>query len=242
MKYVVIVTLLGCHLNCNAQVTLGADLVKVDSAFSYYFDVLDAYLAGTDLDHSVRRIQIISNLERLSHIEADGDGNYFGKMDFSRQNLIDWMGWHANNKMDLVWSNERNRIERRPIEKSIEYKFDKAVDVAIQSLIEKVKEKNGQVHIYIYMANSVSGNSCSSYKLFVESHSDVVPDYLSEIVNSSPRFYLYEQNPIPVLVDFDFDFMGNRAKINGELLRRSLKGSGNFIEFSRDGKWLKTSH
>lgn len=243
IRFAIILALVLFDQNCMAQQEpLPSDSAKVDSVFSNYFNVLDSYLAKTDTDLSVRRIQIISNLERLSHIEADGDGTYVGKLVFSKKNLIDWKNWYSTNKKGLVWNNERGRVERRPIEKSIEFKFDRAVDIAVHALIEKQQEKNSQRHFYIFLTKSLSKNGCDNYKLFVESYTGEPLDYLFEIINTSPRFYIYREMPIPISVDFDFDFIDGSSKINGVLLRKSLKGSMNFIEFSRDGEVLKISN
>jgi len=113
IKSIIALLVMGSCSICHGQEMEMPESIKIDSMFTYYFDVLDSYVDKTDTDRSAGRIQIISNLERLSGILADGDGTYVGKLDFSRKNLLDWKDWYSIHKEELVWNNEKKQVDTR---------------------------------------------------------------------------------------------------------------------------------
>jgi hypothetical protein len=224
-----------CKSVCIGQEKYTADSVKIDSAFTYYFTMLDAYVTKRNWDYPGERGAIIGNLETITDISADGDGNYFGKFDFSAKNLVDWKNWYAHNRRELVWNEHSKRVENRPLKQVVQYKFGKAVDASIDSLLAKRASGDSTMQFYFFLTRSLGRDN---YQLFIESYIGPASERINTLINFSSRYYAYRQIKIPICLDSDLDFVSNYGKTNGVVLRQNLKASPNFIEFARNGKVL----
>jgi hypothetical protein len=73
--------------------------LQVDSSnlHSYYFKVLDSIIANNPFDTSILCQKAIKFMENQTGIKASFDGNYFGKMLFTRKDLIVWKEWYNKN-------------------------------------------------------------------------------------------------------------------------------------------------
>lgn len=86
--------------------SIGQDISKgfdtVDSILMNHFLVLESYLKDVNSDPSMRRIEAIHFLEIISGIKSNSDGNYFGKMSCSKDELEAWHKWYSRNITDSM--------------------------------------------------------------------------------------------------------------------------------------------
>lgn len=232
---ILLLIMVTCKSVCTGQAEHATDSVKIDSAFNYYFTMLDSYITKKNRDYPGERSTIIGNLERITDMPADGDGTYFGKFDFSAKNLVDWKDWYAHNRRELVWNERSKRVEKRPLKQVVQYKFGKAVDASIDSLLAKRSSGDTTLEFYFFLTRSPGRDN---YQLFIESYIGTPSENVNAIIHFSSRYYAYRQIKIPICLDSDLDFVSNYGKTNGVVLRQNLKASRNFIEFARNGKVL----
>lgn len=86
---------------------------KVDSLFSYHFNVLDSLAKNDFVDNTMRCIESIKFMELNTNICSETDGNYFGKTSFTNDDLKAWHNWYNQNKEKLYWCEKDKVIKIR---------------------------------------------------------------------------------------------------------------------------------
>lgn|SRR6185369_2389380 len=87
------IVILACNSKQNASLEKKN---QSDSAFKYNYAVLDSIAKNNFFDTSVRCKNAIEFMEKTTGIKANGDGNYFGQMLFTRKDLEKWKEWLDN--------------------------------------------------------------------------------------------------------------------------------------------------
>ncbi len=87
---------------------------KVDSTFSHYFTVLDAFYDPSNYKNGPlstdERNAIASILEHLSGIRAKGSHTYGGRLWVKQESVEAWKDWYRENKSRLRWDIKNTKV------------------------------------------------------------------------------------------------------------------------------------
>jgi len=83
----------GCSNDTGNQT---GNSILIDS-FMYHYSKLDSIINANPYDTSGVCNHSIQYMERVTNLKAHPDGNFFGWMPFTRQDLIAWKDWHDKN-------------------------------------------------------------------------------------------------------------------------------------------------
>jgi len=123
--------------------------------------------------------------------------------------------------------------------KDIEYQFDKNLDDAVVSFLNKEMKDAPQVKFYfiISRANENRENFC----LYIGTYRDAPLDFIGRILQSTHRIYHFNQVQIPICFDYDFEFIGYGNDKRG-ITRTALTGELYYIEFKKGDKIVRSGY
>ena len=75
-----------------------SNLSDLDTQFQHYFHILDSIAANDFVDQTLRATEAISFMGLQTGIEGEGNGTYFGTLNFTQEDLNNWHQWYEDHK------------------------------------------------------------------------------------------------------------------------------------------------
>lgn len=83
---------------------------KAQKAVEQNLTIIYSYVQNINSDSRLRRVHAIFFLERITKIESESDGTYFGKLDPTEADYIKWESWYDRNKQKIYWNDKTQTI------------------------------------------------------------------------------------------------------------------------------------
>jgi hypothetical protein len=79
-----------------------AQNAKVKKSFAAHFKVLDSIALITQIDtvYAVQSIQSVHFMEKNTKIYSSTNGNFYGRLGYTKENLGRWHEWYKNKYID----------------------------------------------------------------------------------------------------------------------------------------------
>ena len=90
-------------LCCLPQTPLSAQNNKAQTVFEENLAFLAACIGNDAIDTCYRVPGLIFFFEKLSAIESEADGTFFGKLSPTARDIENWRQWYNVNKNRLIW-------------------------------------------------------------------------------------------------------------------------------------------
>ena len=91
-------TILAYLVSCNGKQRIVNKSIEFESIFIINYNILDSISKRNIFDTSQICKGAIKFMEKASSIKPSTNGNYFGKILFTRKDLIKWKDWYDKNK------------------------------------------------------------------------------------------------------------------------------------------------
>lgn len=128
-------------------------------------------------------------------------------------------------------------------EDGVKYFFSKDVNSEIDRYIKKVTESSELNGFYLTVFKHKYPNEVNNHVVYIKSYEDAPPSSFEKLIRISRRYYLYNKEKIPVIFDYDFEFISYGEDPKGRPLRKiDMNHSYYFIEFNTKGKIVETGH
>ena len=127
-------------------------------------------------------------------------------------------------------------------EKGVKYFFSKEVNARINDHIKEASVEN-ENKFYITVRRRTRFENKGNYVVYVNAYKDQPAEFIEELIKVTGRYYLYENQKIPIVFDYDFDFISYGGDEKGRPLRKlDMNHSYLFIEFDPKGKVVETGN
>lgn len=120
-----------------------------------------------------------------------------------------------------------------------EYIFPIKVNQEIDKAID-VYENKPEWHHYLTINRVFNGDNCGNYIVTIQPYNEEPSETVRDLLSKNSHYYRYGKVKIPIVFDYDFQFVGYGSDAKGRVIRKSVITHGGYdIEFTIEGEIVK---